>query len=44
MPILYQDVRYAIRVLLRQRAFALVVITTLAVGLGAKAAVFASET
>src|SRR5687767_10310165 len=41
MSTILQDVRYALRVLLRQPAFSLIVIVTLAVGLGANAAVFA---
>ena len=41
MSNLVQDVRYASRVLVRQPGFALIVIVTLAVGLGANAAVFA---
>jgi putative ABC transport system permease protein len=41
MSTILQDVRYAVRVLLRQPGFSLIVIVTLAVGLGANAAVFA---
>jgi putative ABC transport system permease protein len=41
MSTILQDVRYAMRVLLRQPAFSLVVILTLGIGLGANAAVFA---
>lgn len=41
MSTILQDMRYAIRVLLRQPAFSLVVVLTLGVGLGANAAVFA---
>lgn len=41
MSTIVQDVRYAARVLLRQPGFSLVVILTLAIGLGANGAVFA---
>jgi putative ABC transport system permease protein len=41
MSTILQDVRYAVRVLLRQPGFSLVVVLTLAIGLGANAAVFA---
>jgi putative ABC transport system permease protein len=41
MSTILQDVRYAARVLLRQPGFSLVVVLTLAIGLGANAAVFA---
>ena len=40
MPSVLQDVRYALRLLRRQPAFALFVILTLAVGIGANTAVF----
>jgi putative ABC transport system permease protein len=40
MPSFLQDVRYALRLLRRQPAFALFVILTLAVGIGANTAVF----
>ena len=41
MSTIVQDLRYAARVLLRQPGFSLVVILTLAIGLGANGAVFA---
>ena len=41
MRTLGQDIRYSLRVLLRQPGFALAVITTLALGLGASSAIFA---
>jgi putative ABC transport system permease protein len=41
MSTILQDVRYAARVLLRQPGFSLVVVLTLAIGLGANSAVFA---
>jgi putative ABC transport system permease protein len=41
MSTILQDLRYAARVLLRQPGFSLVVILTLAIGLGANGAVFA---
>ncbi len=41
MTTVFQDVRYALRVLLRQPGFAVIVVLTLAVGLAANAAVFA---
>jgi putative ABC transport system permease protein len=41
MSTIVQDARYAIRVLLRQPGFSAIVIVTLAIGLGANAAVFA---
>lgn len=37
---IFQDVRYAVRTLLRQPGFSLIVVLTLGVGLGANAAVF----
>jgi len=40
MSILEQDVRYAIRGMLRQPAFALIVLGTLALGIGANGAIF----
>jgi putative ABC transport system permease protein len=41
MSTLVQDIRYGVRVLLRQPGFALIVVLTLAIGLAANAAVFA---
>jgi putative ABC transport system permease protein len=41
MSNIFQDVRYAARVLLRQPGFSLIVVLTLAIGLGANGAVFA---
>jgi putative ABC transport system permease protein len=41
MSTILQDLRYAVRVLLRQPGFSIVVILTLAIGLGANGAVFA---
>src|SRR4030095_5891606 len=40
MSTILQDLRYAVRALMRQPGFAAIVVITLAVGLGANAAVF----
>ena len=40
METIWQDVRYSVRLLSRQRGFALVAILTLALGIGASTAIF----